>query len=167
MNSRDYMRNAYADLGAVAAALQMEGHENQARLVKRGARLIWTMHDMLEQGINVAELPEIEEAGGVDHWQASNEQARHMEETEREQETDVPVSQLVTGDSVFSESAGTWHDVRVDGQALFLKRGESWVNMSHLPRDTVFRTRRGASGRAAALMFDNFEGEVIRDGLGR
>lgn len=82
---------------------------------------------------------------------------------EREQETDVPVSQLLTGDSVFSESAGTWHDVRVDGQALFLKRGESWVPMSHLPRDTVFRTRRGASGRAAGELFDNFGGEVIRD----
>lgn len=78
-------------------------------------------------------------------------------------EHDVPVSQLLTGDSVFSESAGTWHDVRVDGQALFLKRGESWVPMSHLPRDTKFRTRRGASGRAAGALFDAFGGEVIRD----
>lgn len=78
-------------------------------------------------------------------------------------EHDVPVSQLLTGDSVFSESAGTWHDVRIDGQALYLKRGESWVAMSHLPRDTVFRTRRGASGRAAGALFDNFGGEVIRD----
>jgi len=82
-------------------------------------------------------------------------------------ERDVPVSQLLTGDRVFSESAGTWHDVRIDGQALYLKRGESWVAMSHLPRDTVFRTRRSASGQAAGELFDNFGGEVIRDGLGR
>ncbi len=83
---------------------------------------------------------------------------------ERYSETDVPVSQLVTGDSVFSESAGTWHEVYFDAaQVLHLKRGESWLPMSHLPRDTKFRTRRGATGQAAGELFDNFGGEVIRD----
>lgn len=79
------------------------------------------------------------------------------------QERETSVSQLVTGDSVYSPSTKTWHEVRraTSGQ-LYFQRDGAWTPVN-FAADVRFLTCRGDAGRAAGLMFDAFGGSVIED----
>jgi hypothetical protein len=79
------------------------------------------------------------------------------------QERETPVNQLVTGDSVYSPSTDTWHEVRraTSGQ-LYFERDGAWRPVD-FAADVKFLTRRGDAGRAAGLLFDALGGEVIED----
>jgi hypothetical protein len=90
---------------------------------------------------------------------AVNERVDQRMSAERE----VPVSQLVSGDSVYSPSTKTWHEVRraTSGQ-LYFQRDGAWKPVD-FAADVKFLARRGDAGAAADRLFMAFGGEVIED----
>lgn len=117
---------------------------------------------LFEMAVNVkcvATAKDITEAGGRDHLIAEREADEFINGIE------VRADRLAEGDEIWSDATKRWHRV-VEASTyrgvttLVIMRDETHTFRFQPAPDTLYRTRRGETGRAAGL-FDDLGGEVI------